>query len=141
MVKENLRRNLVIHKLWEDGRTIDEITLETGVPRSTVGYYVRKFNRRASRGEPIAYAPANEKPNEQSMAVLAFAKVLASQRLFEMLGEEDGLDKVYKLLMIAKLVKELQREIFVTEDERKAFLDNIGHVIEQIAQANKSAST
>ena len=141
MVKENLYSNLVIHKLWEDGCTIDEITLETGIPRSTVGYYVRKFKRRASRGEPIAYAPANEKPNEKSMAVQAFAKALASQRLFQMLGEEDGLDKVYKLLMITKLVKELQREIFATEEERKAFLNKFGYVLEQITQANKLAST
>ena len=141
MIQENPDRNFIIYELWTNGNTIDEISFETGIPRSTVGYYVRKFKRRASRGEPIAYAPANEKPNEKSMAVQAFAKALASQHLFQMLGEEDGLDKVYKLLMITKLVKELQREIFATEEERKAFLNNFSYVIEQITQANKSAST
>ena len=129
MVRENLHRNLIIHKLWEDGLTINEIASETGIPRSTVGYYVRKFNMRARRGEPIAYLPARDRPKEKDLAKQAFLKNLSFQQLCAMLQEAGGLDKVYKLLMTVKLMKELQRDIFPTEEERQALLNNIDHII------------
>ena len=65
MIKENLGRNFLIYEQWKDGRTIDEISFDTGIPRSTIGYYVRKFNKNARRGEPIAFQPIKEKPDEK----------------------------------------------------------------------------
>jgi len=53
MIQENPDRNFLIYEMWTNGSTIDEISFETGIPRSTVGYYVRKFNKCAKSGEPI----------------------------------------------------------------------------------------
>jgi hypothetical protein len=39
----NSERNRVIYELWEKNLTIGEISSSTNIPRSTVGYYVRKF--------------------------------------------------------------------------------------------------
>ncbi len=39
----NVERNKRIQNLWILGQTIDQISLSTGIPRSTVGYYVKKF--------------------------------------------------------------------------------------------------
>ena len=53
------------------------------------------------------------------MAVQAWVKTGFFFDLMKMLKEEDGLDKVYKTLMIAKLMKELYRDIYPTEEERQ----------------------
>lgn len=45
MVRANPERGKRIYEMWRLSETIDEISLATAIPRSTVGYYVRKFNR------------------------------------------------------------------------------------------------
>jgi len=140
MSRENPDRNFLIYELWKEGCTINEISFETGIPRSTVGYYVRKFNKRAKSGEPIVCQQVAEKPDEKAMALRAYAKSSAFVGLSEMLKKGE-IDKVYKMLMICKLFKELQRDILPTEEERRAFSKNLGYVIEQISLANKSTST
>jgi len=141
MIQENPDRNFLIYELWKEGRTIDEISFETAIPRSTVGYYVRKFNKCAKSGEPIVFQRIMKKPDEKVMAAQAWAKSGFFLDLTKMLKEEDGLDKVYKTLMIIKLMKELQRDIFPTEEERQAFHKNLAYVFEQILPANKLTST
>lgn len=44
MIK-NPRREERIYHLWKKGLTIDYISLIEGIPRSSVGYYVKKFNK------------------------------------------------------------------------------------------------
>jgi len=136
MVRENLDRNFLIYELWKKGRTIDEISFDTGIPRSTVGYYVRKFNKRARRGEPIAFLPEREKPDEKDIAFTTVRKNLMFQNLLKWSGEgKDGVDKVYKFLMIAKLLKELQRDILPTKDEEKALAKYRFYILKQIMDA------
>jgi len=120
MISENLERNSLIYELWKEGYTIDEISFETGIPRSTVGYYVRKFNKRAKRGEPIAFQPVREKPNDETLVTKSFLKAGFIVRMVELAANGD-IDRVYKSLMVVKLMKELQREIFTTEEEKQAF--------------------
>jgi hypothetical protein len=140
MVRENTDRNVVVYELWKKGCTIDEIAFETAIPRSTVGYYVRKFNKRAKSGEPIVFQQVREPPDEKVMAVQAFIKSSTFFNLLKML-ENGEIDKVYKMLMILKLSKELQRDIFPTKEEGEAFLKNLGYVFDQISLANKLTST
>ena len=121
MVKENPERNARIHELWELGFTIDEIALETGYPRSTVGYYNRKFNMKARRGEPIILPHVVERPDSETLALQAVIKSNIFVNLTERIKAGD-LDTIYKSLMILKLVKELQRDLFPTKEESEAFL-------------------
>jgi transposase len=51
----NSERNRVIYELWEKNLTVEEISSNTGIPRSTVGYYVRKFNKLAAKGKPVVF--------------------------------------------------------------------------------------
>ncbi len=121
MVNENPERNARIYELWELGLTIDKIAFETGYPRSTVGYYVRKFRMKAKKGEPIILPHVVERPDSGTLALRAVIK----SRIFEELTEriKDGdLDTIYKSLMILKLIKELQRDLFPTKEESEAFL-------------------
>lgn len=141
MIQENPDRNFLIYELWTKGCTIDEISFETSIPRSTVGYYVRKFNKCAKSGDPIAFQRIRKKPDEKVMAVQAWAKCGFFLDLAKMLKEKEGLDKVYKKLMIIKLMKELQRDILPTEEERQAFQKNFAYMVEQILLAKKFTST
>jgi len=141
MIQENPDRNVRIYEMWTNGSTIDEISFETDIPRSTVGYYVRKFNKCAKSGEPIVVQRIRKKPNEKVIAVQAWKKLDFFVYLEKMLKEEDGLDKAYKTLMIAKLMKELHRDIYPTEEERQAFWNNFPYMVEQIMRAKKVTST
>jgi len=120
VVRENTDRNFLVYELWKKGRTIDEIAFETAIPT-------------------IVLQQVREQPDEKAMAALAFVKSSAFGGLLEMLKNGE-IDKVYKMLMILKLTKELWRYIFPTKEEREAFFKNLGYVIEQISLANKSKS-
>jgi hypothetical protein len=118
MVKENPDRNFLVHELWKQGRTVDEISFETGIPRSTVGYYIRKFNQCAKSGKPIPITPAAHPQNDQAMALTALIKSSFYTNLVSTLAEPeeidtnkmiiapDNLDRVYKTFMILKLAQE-----------------------------------
>ena len=140
MVQENPDRNFIIYELWTNGNTIDEISFETGIPRSTVGYYVRKFNKCAKSGEPIVVQQIRKKPDEKVIAVQTWKKLDFFVYLEKILKEKDGLDKAYKILMIAKLMKELHKDIFPTEEERQTFWNNFPYMVEQIMRAKKVTS-
>ena len=120
MVKENPERNARIYESWELGLTIDEIALETGYPRSTVGYYIRKFNKKAIRGEPIILPHIVERPDSETLALQAVLKSNVFGKLTDMVRDGD-LDSAYKYLMILKLSKELHSVIFPTKEEYEAF--------------------
>ncbi len=122
MVKENPERNARIYELWELGLTIDKIALETGYPRSTVGYYTRKFNKKSIRGEPIILPHIVERPDTETLALQAVLKSNIFMNLTGMIMTGD-LDSAYKYLMIYKLIKELQRDLFITKEESEAFLE------------------
>ena len=138
MIRENIDRNFLVYELWKKGRAIDEIAFETTIPRSTVGYYVRKFNKCAKSGEPIVFQQVRKPPNEKEMANQALTKTSVSSYLLKMASNGE-IDKLYKSLMILKLWKELQGELFPTKEEREAAGKNIGYIIEQILLAKKLA--
>lgn len=50
MLPQNDGRRKAIYELWDMEYTIDEVSLRLNIPRSSVGYYVRKFNKSFGRG-------------------------------------------------------------------------------------------
>ena len=74
--RRNPERERLIYRYWVQGHTIDEISMLTGIPRSSVGYYVRKFNKKYGRRSrvKVSFLPAlggsmNVKKNKCSLAV------------------------------------------------------------------------
>jgi len=124
MIKINHDRNSSVHELWKNGCTIDEICSETGIPRSTVGYYVRKFNKNAKRGEPIIFQHTRKKQDDLSLVIQANNKYEIIEKLSKMV-KNDELDKAYKTLSIYKLMKELGNYISPTNEESEAFIKNV----------------
>lgn len=121
MYQPNPERNKIIYELWEKGLTVDRIASMTGVPRSTVGYYVRKFNRLAAEGKPIVF------PKERKVArgreaspfshFLEIVKEMTvKQTRLNILQMLSGgkYEELYYLLMDLKLITEL--DLIVTPE-------------------------
>jgi hypothetical protein len=107
MYSTNSERNRVIYEFWEMNLTVGEISSRTGIPRGTVGYYVRKFNKLAAKGKPVVFLgpshspgiPSNYTQDIQLMSNL-------ERRILESVvhGDWEGL---YYRLSAFKLLKEL----------------------------------
>ena len=119
----NSERNRVIYELWEKNLTVEEISSNTGIPRSTVGYYVRKFNKLAAKGKPVVFPgpsgsaiiPTNYTQDIQLMSTL-------ETRILESVvdGEWEGL---YYRLSAFRLLKELG---LLTMRGQANFLSSLG---------------
>jgi len=143
--RRNLERERLIYRYWVQGRTIDEISRLTGIPRSSVGYYVRKFNRkygRRSRVEvsflPVLGDSTNMKKNEYSLAVSGIMKSAALITTFEVvvdLVRRGRLQDAYYCLGIIRLFNEIERIYSLTPEERKAAEKAIDKFL-QIIRAN-----
>ena len=132
MFQENLDRNVIIYELWKKGFTIDEISFDTSIPRSTVGYYVRKFNKRARRGDPIVFSVEKEKLTKEEISLITVLKRDQIKKISKWMREgPDAMDKIYKYLSIMKLLKELKREIFPAKDEEKVFVKYSNQLLRQ----------
>lgn len=133
MFPENFDRNILIYDLWKKGYTISEMSFETGIPRSTVGYYVRKFNKRARRGDPIVFSVEKENRTEEEILIMTILKWNQVKKISEWMREgPDAMDKIYKYLSIMKLTKELSREIFLSKDEEKVFFKYSNQLLKQL---------
>jgi len=127
MYTPNLERNKHIYKLWERGLTVDRISSLTGVPRSTVGYYVRKFNRLAVEGKPVVFPGARKASRESFSRVLdemtRYARVESQTIAFKIL-EQGKAEKLYYMLMDLKLLRELG--LLVTSEDYEKALKSVG---------------
>jgi len=60
MIPRNLERREIIQELWLQGYTVDEISSQTGIPRSSVGYYVAKLNQSKNGDNPRSKPPIKQ---------------------------------------------------------------------------------
>jgi transposase len=115
----NSERNKVIYELWEKNLTIGEISSSTGIPRSTVGYYVRKFNRLSAKGKPVVFPGLSQRPGELGSYTECSSAMSVLQRKILVLMKNGHWDEVYHRLKVLKLLKEVG---FLTGKDRDDFL-------------------
>jgi len=121
MMPSNVERNKVIFGLWEKGLTVDQISSRTGIPRSTVGYYIRKFNRLAAKGKPAVFPGTHSEVSRDSPLHLLNEMIVQQYKIqaYKWLSQGNA-EQLYYFLMDLKLLKELG--LLITEkDYRKAF--------------------
>ena len=143
--RRNPERERLIYQYWVQGYTIDEISRLTGIPRSSVGYYVRKFNKKYGRRSRVrvSFLPAlgdstNVKKDEYSLAVSGIMKSAALISTFETvvdLVRQGRLQDAYYCLATIKLFNEIERIYSLTPEERKAAKRAIDEFL-QIIRAN-----
>jgi len=115
MYLQNLERNRVIYELWENGFTVDQIASRTSILRSTVGYYVRKFNRLAAEGKPVVLLRQRKVAHKSFFSEIlqlvnedAVGKIrLNAIKMFQ----QGQYEQLYYMLMDLKLIRDLDRII------------------------------
>jgi hypothetical protein len=113
----NYERNQLLYQYWLDGRTVDEAGQLGGIPRSTVGYRYRKFNRAAKTGVPLHIPPPKpQTPLEAFASVLYKYKVLS--QFIESLKSEDPQTTYYRLANF-KLLIDVSKYFQLSPDEKK----------------------
>ena len=147
--KRNVERERLIYSYWIQGYTVDEISMLTGIPRSSVGYYIRKFNKKYGRKSrvKVSFLPTlgdsiNVKKNEYSLAVSGIMNSAALISTFETvvnLVRQGRLQDAYYCLGIIKLFNEIERMYSLTPEERKAAERAIDEFL-QIIRANIETS-
>jgi hypothetical protein len=113
--KTNLERNNRIYNLWEEGRTVDEISTSMGIPRSSAGYYVRKFNQAARQGKTL---PLPTKAKQDDVVQDFLAKIFVADRVLNFIKSNDP-QKIYYYLASMKLLYELTPKLALTEEQKK----------------------
>jgi hypothetical protein len=130
MVRPNPERERKILELWQFGDTIDEISTLTDIPRSTIGYYVRKFNRnpviRETRiGGNTHYGPEIPLKTESgsrtnSNAATALLKIFSTKSFIQKtqdLINEDKFDQLYYMLLCQQLFPKVLNTFELTPEE------------------------
>jgi hypothetical protein len=128
-----VEREEKVYRPWRLGATIDQISLQTQIPRSTVGYYVRKFNRSDRRRlvpEPVAPSAA-----DVSIPESIFTKVLFTEKVMELFKSGDYA-KLYYFLQIYKM--QMQSYLKFTKDEMDLFQKAINSPVSQTKETIRS---
>jgi DNA-binding CsgD family transcriptional regulator len=127
-MKENIERNKQIYELRSLGYTIEEISLITGIPRSTVGYYVKKFKKYENEGKPLKLAASSKHDisrNEPASSnvlgsfLMKFISLQEVPKWTNALLNRGEFDKLYYFLMSIKCAFELSKYFRLTPEELK----------------------
>lgn len=133
MVRSNPERQKKIEILWRQGLTVEKIARATGIPRSSVGHYVRKLNLDMRRGRtsrsdrkesnvatatvlgPSTHHESREKTDPASDLVYNFLKVVSFSKLMGVAselfnaGRYDQLYYLYKSTLLFQDITEMYR--------------------------------
>ena len=135
MVRPNPERERKILERWQCGDTIDEISILTDIPRSTVGYYVRKFNRnpvlRETRlggntrhGNDIPMSDSENSPStDDSAPYTALLKIFSNKLIVQKTQDfinADKYDQLYYMLRCQPLLPKVLKTFELTPEERAA---------------------
>jgi len=134
MIRPNADRNERIYRLWEKGYTIDQAAAELpDIPRSTIGYYYRKFTQYAKEGRPIAIPQGRQELGKEAFES-GLIKAAEAKWIMEMIGSGQA-EYAYHVLGLIKLMRDLN--LFTTPEESKALRENMAKAIQDFLNATK----
>jgi hypothetical protein len=116
----NEERNQKTFEMWKLGRTIAETSVLLNIPKSTVGYYYKKFGKRPKNGlfysSGVPETTRRTVESDQETVISILAKTLTMHRILEVFREEDYI-KTYYFLAAIKLLIELNKYLKLTPEE------------------------
>jgi hypothetical protein len=139
-LKTNEDRNQTVYPLWESGKTVDEIALLTGIPRGTVGYYVRKFNRLARTGLSPAIVGKAKKRDASEVFLSFLTKAHFFRSLLEMVNAGD-FQKSYYYINTMKLLLELKSYITLDEEETRLLSEALSSFSPKVTSLQQKTAT
>ena len=131
MIRKNPQRQTRIYTLWKQNLTIDQISATTSIPRSSVGYYVRKFNRRfGSRMQAPHTTSRHDELSDQEKKERAFNSCynkFASQcflwTVVRYFLKADKVVELYYFFKFGDLLRDIFKPLIFTPEERKHLID------------------
>jgi hypothetical protein len=121
----NEERNQKILELWKQGHTIEGTSILLNIPRSTVGYYYKKFGKRSKNGllstSEDSRARRRTVENYQ-VTFLALAKIISLDGIIKIMKEGDY-TRSYHYLASLKLFMELWKYHKPTTEESQALVE------------------
>ena len=144
--RRNPEREGLVYRYWVQGHTIDEISRLTGIPKSSVGYYVRKFNKKYGESvrlrrklSPILMSvDESPKMSEDELVESAVFKMVGLKSFFDIIGplvREGRYRDLYYLLKCMKLMEGLLQPLMFTPEERKVTDKAVQQFIQILTEA------
>ena len=124
----NVEREKKLYQLWRIGATIDKISFQTTIPRSSVGYYVRKFNR--SGRQRLVPEPAAPSAAGVSTLESLVTKVFFTRKVIELFTSGDYA-RLYYFLQVYKMLMQMQSHLTLTKEEKDLFQKAINATVSQ----------
>lgn len=128
----NIERDKKLFELWRSNLTIDDASFQSGIPRSTVGYYYKKFGKQHGKevsmtGKSREYSDSSSKSiNEAKLPVDTFLSSIAKNRAFTQILSMMYSGKYvesYYYLMSLKLFKDVIKLYNFTPEEMKLLIE------------------
>ena len=146
--RRNPERERLIYRYWRLGYTVDRISRLTGIPRSSVGYYVRKFNKKYGGSvrlrrklSPILMGvDENAEMSEDKLIESAVFKRVSLKSFFDIISplvKQGRYRDLYYLLKCMKLMEGLLQPLMFTPEERKVADKAIKQFIQIITDSMK----
>ena len=146
--RRNPERERLIYRYWRLGYTVDRISRLTGIPRSSVGYYVRKFNKKYGESirlrrklSPILMGvDESPKMSEDKLVESAVLKMISLKSFFDIISplvKQGRYKDLYYLLRCMKLMGEMLQPLTFTPEERKVADKAIKQFIQIITESMK----
>ena len=146
--RRNPERERLIYRYWRLGYTVDRISRLTGIPRSSVGYYVRKFNKKYGESirlrrklSPILMGvDESPKMSEDKLVESAVLKMISLKSFFDIISplvKQGRYKDLYYLLRCMKLMGEMLQPLMFTPEERKVADKAIKQFIQIITESMK----
>jgi len=130
-----VEREEKVYRLWRSGATIDQISLQTRIPRSTVGYYVGKLKRSGGhRLVPEPVAPSD--PGVSTLESLV-TKVFFTRKVIELITSGDYA-KLYYFIQIYKMLMQMQSHLTLTNEEKDLLQKAINPPVNQSEERTSS---
>ena len=146
--RRNPERERLIYRYWRLGYTVDRISKLTGIPRSSVGYYVRKFNKKYGESirlrrklSPILMGvDESPKMSEDKLVESAVLKMVSLKSFFDIISplvKQGRYKDLYYLLRCMKLMGEMLQSLMFTPEERKVADKAIKQFMQIITESMK----
>jgi hypothetical protein len=149
MVHSNPERESKIRELWQLDHTIDEITILSGIPRSTVGYYVRKLNRQNRRRPTLTdrldrlaspTKPSSTDGISSSVVNKTFFWTVVLPQMLDLWKARRFEECYYMLRCWELLPKAIRPNVASTEEEAKELVKQVMAVVTNQAILNNQAT-
>jgi hypothetical protein len=115
MIPPNTERRSLIQRLWKENRTVEQISRETGIPKGSVSYYVRRLNRKGDLGVPRPGAP-----NGGGLAKRSVSEKLAINMAVRAVAKTRGFTEAYHYLRLVQTMEEMN--LFLKPEDFQEFL-------------------